>query len=140
MAQGNLVCILEVSSDGQTTRRTGDPYAQGLDQLVDIHGGSLALQVGVRSQDHLLDVTAAKAAQEAAPPVTVRKPWPLAPTPASEETREETAPKFWDTPGPAMILAKVEPGNVEGIGRVTVAPEDLAVRFRAAATNAGTAS
>ncbi len=36
-------------------------------------------------------------------------------------------------PGPSMLLVTVAPGNVAGVGRVEIAPPDLARRFRAAA-------
>lgn len=34
-----------------------------------------------------------------------------------------------EPPGPAMVLAVVEPGNVDGIGRVALSPPELAARF-----------
>jgi sulfopyruvate decarboxylase beta subunit len=35
--------------------------------------------------------------------------------------------------GPAFILAKVEKGSIEGIGRVSLAPEEIKTRFRTSA-------
>ncbi len=42
-------------------------------------------------------------------------------------------PAFFARPGPAMLLAKVERGNVKGIGRVTWTPPEIARRFAQAA-------
>ena len=39
--------------------------------------------------------------------------------------------------GPAMLLAKVEPGNSTGVARVDIAPAAMARRFRAAAAGEG---
>jgi thiamine pyrophosphate-dependent acetolactate synthase large subunit-like protein len=49
--------------------------------------------------------------------------------------REALAELFCE-PGPAMLLVRVEPGNLESVGRVDIEPPDLARRFRGAATNA----
>ncbi len=38
-------------------------------------------------------------------------------------------------PGPAMLLIRVDPGNVPGIGRVELSPPEIAARFRAACTS-----
>jgi phosphonopyruvate decarboxylase len=40
---------------------------------------------------------------------------------------------LWKTPGPALLLVEVEPGNPPGIGRVEIEPPELARRFRRAA-------
>jgi thiamine pyrophosphate-dependent acetolactate synthase large subunit-like protein len=38
-------------------------------------------------------------------------------------------PAFLASPGPAMLLVKVEPGNVKGIARVTYEPPEITARF-----------
>jgi sulfopyruvate decarboxylase subunit beta len=38
-------------------------------------------------------------------------------------------PAFLKKPGPAMLLAKVDKGNVKGIARVTHTPQEIAARF-----------
>ncbi len=38
-------------------------------------------------------------------------------------------PAFLESEGPAMLLVKVEPGNVKGIARVTHTPPEIARRF-----------
>jgi len=42
-------------------------------------------------------------------------------------------PTFLKREGPAMLLVKVEPGNVAGIGRVTHTPPEITARFAAKA-------
>ncbi len=41
-------------------------------------------------------------------------------------------PGFFEQAGPAMLLVKVEPGNVKGIGRVTHTPIEITERFSTA--------
>ena len=53
---------------------------------------------------------------------------------ANEAELQAGLTAFFDGPGPAMLLAAVEPGNVPGIARMEILPADLAVRFRAEAT------
>lgn len=42
---------------------------------------------------------------------------------------EAAMPAFLERDGPAMLLVKVEKGNVKGIGRVTHTPEEITARF-----------
>ena len=53
----------------------------------------------------------------------------------STEELERELEHFFDEPGPAMLLCAVEPGNLPGVGRVEVPPDEIAARFRAAATD-----
>ena len=48
------------------------------------------------------------------------------------EDLAETLPAFLAKPGPALLLVKVEKGNVDGIGRVTHTPPEITARFAAA--------
>ena len=48
------------------------------------------------------------------------------------EDLEERLPAFLCQDGPAMLLVKVEPGNVKGIARVSHTPPEIARRFAAA--------
>jgi len=41
----------------------------------------------------------------------------------------ERMPAFLESEGPAMLLVKVEPGNVKGIARVSHTPQEIARRF-----------
>jgi len=45
---------------------------------------------------------------------------------------EATLPGFLERDGPAMLLVKVERGNVRGIGRVTHTPPEITARFATA--------
>jgi sulfopyruvate decarboxylase subunit beta len=47
---------------------------------------------------------------------------------------EAAAKEFFTKEGPAFLLAKVEKGNVAGIGRVALTPQQLATRMRESAT------
>ena len=47
---------------------------------------------------------------------------------------DEALPAFFADAGPAMMLVEVERGNQPGIKRVEPAPQELAARFRSAAT------
>ncbi|MEO7094951.1 MAG: thiamine pyrophosphate-dependent enzyme [Polyangiales bacterium] len=51
-----------------------------------------------------------------------------------EKTLEGHATELFAQQGPACLLAKVEKGNVAGIGRVALTPVELAKRMRATAT------
>jgi len=46
---------------------------------------------------------------------------------------ERRLPAFFAAPGPAMLLVKVEKGNVPGIARVTHTPPEITQRFAGAA-------
>ena len=41
----------------------------------------------------------------------------------------DTLPAFFDRPGPAMLLVKVEKGNLKGIARVSHTPPEITHRF-----------
>ena len=45
------------------------------------------------------------------------------------EDLEAAMPAFLERDGPAMLLVKVEKGNVKGIGRVTHTPAEITARF-----------
>lgn len=45
------------------------------------------------------------------------------------EDLEAAMPAFLEREGPAMLLVKVEKGNVKGIGRVTHTPAEITARF-----------
>lgn len=49
------------------------------------------------------------------------------------EDLEAALPEFLARRGPAMLLVKVEPGNVAGIARVSHTPPEITARFAAAA-------
>jgi phosphonopyruvate decarboxylase len=53
---------------------------------------------------------------------------------ATEDELASALSVYFDQPGPAMLLAVVETGNLEGVGRVETPPDEIAARFRAAAT------
>ncbi|MDA1194453.1 MAG: thiamine pyrophosphate-dependent enzyme [Planctomycetota bacterium] len=47
-----------------------------------------------------------------------------------------TLPRFLARPGPAMLLVKVDVGNVKGIGRVIHTPQEITARFSRAVQEA----
>ena len=51
-----------------------------------------------------------------------------------QATLETLASKLFSQSGPAMLLAKVERGNVAGIGRVALTPQQLTKRMRETST------
>src|SRR5215213_6101247 len=54
-AQRDLVGVLEVAADGEAAGDAGGAHAEGLQQPGQVHGGGLALDVGVGGEDHLGD-------------------------------------------------------------------------------------
>ena len=48
--------------------------------------------------------------------------------------RSADSKAFFASRGPSCLLIEVEPGNQKGVPRVTVAPPEMAARFKAAAT------
>jgi len=52
------------------------------------------------------------------------------------EDLEAALPAFFEREGPAMLLVKVDVGNVKGIGRVTHTPIEITARFSAAVRGA----
>jgi len=51
-----------------------------------------------------------------------------------EATLDALAKELFSRPGPAMLLAKVDKGNVPGIARVALTPPEIARRMRATST------
>src|SRR4029450_11290417 len=71
-AQGDLVGVFEVAADGEATGDAGDPDAEGGQEAGQVHGGGLALDVGVGGQDDLAGGGGLQAAQQLADAQVVR--------------------------------------------------------------------
>src|SRR5699024_2711208 len=53
--EGELVGVFEITADGEPARDTGDLDAERPQQAAQVHGGRLALDVGVGAEDDLGD-------------------------------------------------------------------------------------
>src|SRR5204862_4180524 len=63
-SEGELVGVLEVAADGETAGDAGDLDGQRLQQGSQVHGGGVALDVGVGAQNHFGDALAIDAGQQ----------------------------------------------------------------------------
>src|SRR3954470_3501453 len=71
-AQGDLVGVLEVAPDREAARDTGGAHPDGLEQPGQVHGGGLALDVGVGGEDHLGDALGVDPGQQLLHPQLLR--------------------------------------------------------------------
>jgi sulfopyruvate decarboxylase subunit beta len=122
--------ILSIDGDGNVLMGLGVLASAGAMGLKNLHHivldneahGSTGGQKTIASQVRLEQIAAASGyayAERVAP-----------------EELAATLPAFLERDGPAMLLVKVEPGNVAGIGRVTHTPIEITARFSAALRDA----
>src|SRR6266508_1104899 len=69
--EGDLVGVLEVAADRQAAGDPGDPDAERGEQTGHVHGGGLALDVGVGRQDDLADPVRLQAGEQLPDPQVV---------------------------------------------------------------------